>query len=121
MQAPHGWHNTAWFEPGTVPGDQGNAVIAGHYDAPGGVPATFWDLNLLAPGDRVTVIAEDGNELVFEVTGVEQFYVGNEPTSRIFGDTDERNLNLITCAGAWDTSMGMYNQRLVVYTSLVSG
>lgn len=120
MQAPVGWHNTAWYELGATPGEPGNAVIAGHYDAPGGVPATFWDLGLMAPGDRVSVVTESGEELVFEVTEVESFYVGNEPTGKIFGSADEANLNLITCAGSWNTSIGMYDQRLVVYTTLVS-
>ncbi len=120
MKAPAGWNNVAWFEPGTVPGEQGNSVVAGHYDAPGGVPAIFWNLDRLSRGDHVTIITEEDEELVFEVTGSQQFHINNQPSSRIFGRTDDHNLNLVTCAGSWDTSLGMYDERLVVYTTLVS-
>jgi hypothetical protein len=120
MAAPYGWNNVAWYQRGAIPGEPGNAVVAGHLDAPGGVPAIFWNLRYLVPGDRVTVITEAGYELVFQVTRVEQVYVNNAPMSEIFGITNQRNLNLITCAGFWNSSMGMYDQRLIVYTTLIS-
>jgi hypothetical protein len=121
MADPVGWDNVSWFNEGPRPGEVGNAAVAGHLDRPGGAPAIFWNLNQMRPGDRVTVITEHGETLIFEVTEVEQFHVSNAPNSKIFGRTDSRNMNLITCAGRWDTSMGMYDQRLVVYTTLVSG
>jgi sortase A len=74
----------------------------------------------LAPGDRITVVTEDHEELVFEITGVETVHVDEAPLEKIFGSTDEFNLNLITCEGVWDSSRGMYDQRLVVYSTLVS-
>jgi sortase (surface protein transpeptidase) len=120
MADPVGWDNVSWFNEGPRPGEQGNAAVAGHLDRPGGAPAIFWNLNQLRPGDRVSVITEDNEELVFEVTEVEQFHINNPPTSRIFGRTDDYNMNLITCAGRWDTSIGMYDERLVAYTTLVS-
>jgi hypothetical protein len=119
MADPVGWDNVSWFNEGPRPGEVGNAAVAGHLDRPGGAPAAFWNLRQLAPGDRVTVITEDGERLVFEVTEIEQFHVNNAPTSKIFGRSDERNMNLITCAGNWDHSIGMYDQRLVAYTTLV--
>jgi hypothetical protein len=121
MADPEGWDNVSWFNEGAVPGEQGNAAVAGHLDRPGGAPAAFWNLRQMRPGNQVTVITEDGEQLTFEVTEVEQFHVSDAPNSKIFGRTDERNMNLITCAGNWDTSMGMYDQRLVVYTTLVDG
>jgi sortase (surface protein transpeptidase) len=120
MADPVGWDNVSWFNEGPRPGQQGNAAVAGHLDRPGGAPAAFWNLRQLQPGDRVTVITEANEELVFEVTHLEQFHISNPPTSRIFGRTDGYNMNLITCAGNWDTSIGMYDQRLVAYTTLVS-
>ena len=119
MADPVGWDNVSWFNEGPRPGEVGNSAVAGHLDRPGGAPAAFWNLRQLTPGDRVSVITEDGEELVFEVTEIEQFHVNNAPTSKIFGRSDERNMNLITCAGNWDHSIGMYDQRLVAYTTLV--
>lgn len=121
MADPVGWDNVSWFNEGPVPGDPGNAAVAGHLDRPGGAPAIFWNLNQMRRGDQVTVVTEDDEVLTFEVTEVEQFHVDNPPARKIFGRTDERNMNLITCAGNWDTSIGMYDQRVVVYTTLVDG
>jgi sortase A len=119
MDVPQEWENVAWYEPGTAPGDRGNSVIAGHYDSYTD-PAVFYDLNELEVGDIVRVITEDGEELEFEVTELELVHVDDADTSKIFGKTDERNLNLITCEGAWDPAAGMYDERLIVYTTLVS-
>jgi sortase A len=119
MDVPQEWENVAWYEPGTVPGDRGNSVIAGHYDSYTD-PAVFYDLNELEVGDIVRVITEDGEEVEFEITELELVHVDDADTSKIFGNTDERNLNLITCEGAWDPDAGMYDERLIVYTTLVS-
>lgn len=119
MDVPQEWDNVAWYEPGTVPGDPGNAVVAGHYDSDTG-PAVFIDLNEVAAGDEIRIITEDDEELIFEITQVELVHVDDADTSKIFGGTDERNLNLITCEGAWDPDAGMYDERLIVYSTLVS-
>ncbi len=118
MGVPKEWENVAWYEPGTVPGDQGNSVIAGHYDSDTG-PAVFYDLNDLEVGDEVRIVTEDGEELTFAITEIESVHVDDADTGKIFGQTDERNLNLITCEGVWDTDAGMYDHRLIVYTTLV--
>jgi sortase A len=118
MGVPEEWENVAWYEPGTVPGDVGNAVVAGHYDSYTD-PAVFYDLNELEVGDEVRIVTEDGEELTFAVTEVESIHVDDADTSKIFGQTDERNLNLITCEGVWDTDAGMYDHRLIVYTTLI--
>ncbi len=120
MDVPQEWDNVAWYEPGTVPGDVGSSVIAGHYDSDTG-PAVFYDLNELEVGDEVRIVTEDGEELVFEIYEIESVHVDDADTGKIFGDTDERNLNLITCEGVWDTSEGMYDHRLIVYSRLVEG
>jgi hypothetical protein len=120
MADPVGWDNVSWFNEGPRPGEIGNAAVAGHLDRPGGAPAAFWNLRYMSVGDRVSVITTAGEELVFEVTEIEQFYVWNAPNSKIFGRSDTADMNLITCAGSWDTSLGTYDQRLVVYTTLVS-
>jgi sortase A len=119
MDVPQEWDNVAWYEPGTIPGDRGNAVVAGHYDSDTG-PAVFIDLNELAPGDEIRIVTEDDEVLVFEVTEVESVHVDDADTRKIFGSTDERNLNLITCEGVWDPAVNMYDQRLIVYSTLVS-
>jgi sortase A len=120
MDAPEGWDNVGWYEPGTVPGEPGNAVVAGHLDRPGGSPAIFYNLRQLSPGDQIVIQTEHNHELVFEIVEIEVVDANNAPLEKIFGSSDERYLNLITCEGVWDRSSAMYDKRLVVYSKLVS-
>ncbi len=119
MDIPKAYANTAWYEPGTRPGDQGNAAIAGHIDSKTG-PAVFWDLPKLAVGDEIFVVGDDGNERRFVVTGRESYRRTDAPLERIFGSTTARQLNLITCdpSSAFDRKKGEYASNVVVYAEL---
>ena len=119
MDVPQEWENVGWFEPGTLPGEVGNSVIAGHYDSPTG-PAVFFELRELEPGDQITVVTDEDEQLTFEVTKTEMVLADDAPLEEIFGSSEDRNLNLITCDGIWDQSANMYDHRLVVYTTLVT-
>lgn len=119
MDVPKNIWNTAWFgEGGYRPGDRGNAVIAGHLDAPG-TKAIFWDLDKLKPGDQIFLNDAAGRELVFEVQKREVYPVDNAPLIDIFGPSSEARLNLITCNGTFDRTIRNYNKRLVVFSRLV--
>ncbi|HLI52589.1 MAG TPA: class F sortase, partial [Thermomicrobiaceae bacterium] len=119
MQAPSGWWDVGWYKLGYQPGQIGNAVIAGHLDSYTG-PAVFWNLKDLVPGDIVSVVDANGQTLHFRVTGMQSYRDADAPIAAIFGPSDGRHLNLITCAGVWDSSTGAYTKRLVVFTDLVT-
>jgi sortase (surface protein transpeptidase) len=99
---------------------KGNAVVAGHLDSQTG-PAVFYRLGDLQPGDEITVVTHDGEELRFAVTGVESFDANSAPLYNIFGASSSANLNLITCEGSFDPNARQYDKRLVVYSTLVTG
>lgn len=113
------WDNVGWYKAGPYPGDRGSAVIDGHLDRPGGLPAVFWNLHNLRTGDMVMVVDSTGKTLRFRVTDMENYSPQNAPTSKIFGDISDSYLNLITCAGEWIPSQHQTSLRLVVYTVLV--
>jgi hypothetical protein len=129
MQAPqHGgphdpvWTKVYWWEVGTIPGQIGNAVIAGHVDRPDGSPSTFTYLDNLHVGDSIEVETAGGQTLLFRVTEKAtpsaRVRSSNDPTmGRIFGPALEPQLNLITCWGQWNGKG--FNQRLVIYSTLV--
>jgi len=118
MDVPKDVKNVAWYNLGPLPGVQGNAVISGHYDDTKG-PAVFYKLSKLKVGDQVIVTDADGMDLTFVVVSKESYPVDKAPLNRIFGFDLERDLNLITCSGRWNSKARTYNQRLVVYTRLV--
>ncbi len=120
MDTPRNIWNTAWFGNGGYrPGDPGNAVIAGHLDAPG-TQAVFWNLDKLKPGDQVFVSDETGKELTFQVVSREIYRPGDAPLQKIFGPSPNSLLNLITCGGNFLPASASYDKRLVVFTRLVT-
>jgi len=114
------WENVGWYDLGTSPGERGSAVIDGHLDRPGGIPAVFWNLRSLYPGDDVLVLNAKGKTLDFRVIEVAFYTPEQAPVTDIFGEMGGSYLNLITCAGDWIPSEHQTALRLVVYTTLVS-
>ena len=118
MEVPKGWWNVGWYERGPKPGEQGNAVIAGHLDSESG-PAVFWQLDKIRVGDEVRVVDVQGSTIRFRVREIQVYYNEDAPLAKIFGHTDGAHLNLITCDGFFDRNAGIYDRRLVVYTDRV--
>ncbi len=116
IQSP--WQDVGWYNLGPHPGERGSAVIDGHLDRPGGLPAVFWRLRDLHDGDEVLVKNTLGKTLRFQVTRIELYPPQDAPIQDIFGNWGGMYLNLITCAGDWIPSQHQTNLRLVVYTSL---
>ena len=120
MDVPKNIWNTGWFgDGGYRPGDDGNAVIAGHLDAPGTV-AVFWNLDKLKVGDKVVLTDQAGKQMTFEVYDKQIYPINNAPLQTIFGPANEPHLNLITCGGTFNRASQIYDKRLVVYTKLVT-
>lgn len=118
MDVPKNDFNVAWYNLGFKPGEQGSAVIAGHFDARTGGPAIFYNLSKLGQGDTIKVEYENGNTFEFIVTKQEEYDFDKVPLEQIFNSTDKSRLNLITCDGVFDKSSSNYSKRLVVYAEL---
>lgn len=115
--------HVAWYKYGPRPGMTGTAVIDGHLDTWNTPQAVFYNLNKLTPGDQVEIKTTAGQTITFKVTRVQNFPY-NATDAEIAGlyqsTSSVPGLNLITCAGDWMTGKGMYTERLVVFTKLVS-
>lgn len=118
MESPEEPGDTVWFELGVSPGEKGSSVIAGHRGWQTG-PAIFDDLDKVKPGDEVHVEDEKGNTRVFVVREL-RIYDADEIVLEVWNKEDSAYLNLITCSGGWNSLTGTSNERLVVFTDLVS-
>lgn len=118
MDVPDGSENVAWYEPGTKPGEAGNAVIAGHVDDLIN-PAVFFNLHNLKKDDEIFVTDKDGQKITFKVIDKKVFPREDAPIDEIFGFTYRSMLNLITCVGAYDSKTTERAERLVIFTELV--
>ncbi|MDW2886748.1 class F sortase [Exiguobacterium artemiae] len=117
MGTPKNEQQVGWYKLGPRPGDVGNAVIDGHTDTKTG-PAVFYQLHELKKGDKIEIKDESGRNLVFRVKKLVEYGHLDAPLEKIFGASDRRNLNLITCIGTYDENEGTYDNRLVVFTEL---
>jgi len=118
MAIPNDPNNAAWFQPGTVPGSVGNAVVDGHLDWYGIPQGIFFYLSSLKPGDRLYVRDANGIDRAFVVTQQQVCAYNKCPLNDIFGTTGLARLNLITCAGVFNRASQNYDKRLVVYSQL---
>lgn len=106
----------AWYQLGPKPGEEGSAVIAGHYGWRNGVGAIFNDLHTLRAGDKVAVYDANNDVKTFVVRLIRS-YDPNADTTEVFkSDDGKAHLNLITCEGVWQSSLKTYSERLVVFT-----
>lgn len=120
MAVPPNYIDVGWYKYGTVPGQVGSAVFAGHVDNGLGFDGVFKHLNKLKIDDDIYVITKKGTRLHFIVEGIESYPYTEVPTNRLFKNSDAIRLNLVTCDGGWIQGEKTYDRRLVVYTKLVS-
>lgn len=103
-----GWHTA-----GTVPGEIGPAVVAGHVDSRSG-PGIFIDVATLRPGDTVEIERADGEVVTFTVRSVDTVDKQEFPTTAVYGPTPVPELRLITCGGFFDAADGHYTANVIV-------
>lgn len=120
MDIPSDFLNAAWYRLGPKPGEVGNSVIAAHFDNPDGSPSVFFNLNNLQKDDEIITTDDSGNELIFKVTNIELFDADDFPIKSVFGKNEKKRLNLITCAGEFDSFSDNYTKRTVVFSELYS-
>jgi sortase (surface protein transpeptidase) len=106
-----------WYAMGTAPGEIGPAVLAGHVDSRT-APAVFYKLKTLHPGERILVDRRDGRIAVFRVQRVMQVPKRFFPARMVYGEIPYAGLRVITCGGAFDTSVGHYKDNVIVFARL---
>ncbi|WP_079054288.1 class F sortase [Streptomyces graminilatus] len=107
-----------WQADGVSPGETGTAIIAGHVDTATSA-AVFAGLSELKKGDRFSVNRSDRRTAVFVVDDIETFAKDDFPDQRVYADTPQAQVRLITCAGDYDHSVKDYTDNLVVFAHLV--
>jgi LPXTG-site transpeptidase (sortase) family protein len=116
MEVPKNRDNVAWFALGTIPGENGSAVIAGHYGFKDGKSSAFDNLHKLREGDKILITDTMGETISFVVRKYRRYGPDADASAVFNSDDSKSHLNLITCEGAWDDASESYPERLVVFT-----
>ncbi|MDD2487470.1 MAG: class F sortase [Candidatus Gracilibacteria bacterium] len=115
LGVPKGIVNAGLYSLGPAPGENGNAIIDGHFGWINKKPAVFNDLHKLIRGDKIYVHDKKGSIVTFIVSG-SRIYKSDDKASEIFISSDGKShLNLITCQGTWDKKRKEYSDRLVIF------
>lgn len=119
MAAPKAFLNVGWYEPGVKPGEEGNAVFAGHLNSPIlGKNGAFKDLARVQAGDTVIIIDDVGRTLTYSVINDTVYTTEYAPREEIFSKTGPSQIALITCEGKWDPKKKTFDKRRVVVARL---
>ena len=113
MAAPRNFSDVGWYKYGTVPGEVGSAVLAGHVDNGLALPWVFSRLSDLKEGDDIYVSMADGRSIHYIVVSLAT-YDYNAKVPEVFGENDGNYLKLVTCTGVWMASAKTHDKRLVV-------
>jgi LPXTG-site transpeptidase (sortase) family protein len=117
METP-AFGDAGWYDRGPRPGAAGPAVIVAHVHGPAG-DDVFARLDELRAGDRITVRRTDG-AATFVVDSVERAKKEALPYDRIWAETTDPVLRLITCGGKPDPVTRMYPDNTIVYAHLAT-
>ena len=116
MDVPKGPDGVAWFKLGPRPGENGSAVIAGHYGWKNKIPAVFDNLHKLQKGDKLYIEDAFGAITTF-VVRESRSYEPNADATDVFTSNDGKShLNLVTCEGVWNKTQQSYSKRRVIFT-----
>lgn len=108
--------NAAWFELGPRPGENGSAIIDGHFGWKNGIPGVFDKLHTLRTGDKVYIEDNRGATITFLVREQREYGLHDEAADVFITSDNQAHLNLITCQGVWNKTKQSYSDRLVVFT-----
>ncbi|RJQ33718.1 class F sortase [Candidatus Parcubacteria bacterium] len=119
MATPSSFADVGWYKYGTIPGQVGSAVIAGHVDNALSLAGVFKKLEEVKIGDDIYIEQKDGSRIHFRVVDIQSFPYNEAPSELIFNRDDAARLNLITCSGDWLKKDQTYDTRLVIFTKLI--
>jgi Sortase domain len=108
-----------WYRSGPTPGEAGPAIMLGHKDTRLG-SAVFSRLDEIRNGDVIEVHRKDGVIAVYTVGGLEQADKSVFPTQRVYGESPNPQMHLITCGGTYDRTTGHYTDNVIAYATMTS-
>jgi LPXTG-site transpeptidase (sortase) family protein len=120
MAVPKSYARAGWYKYGAEPGEVGSAVFAGHLDNGSGSPGVFYNVNKLTIGDEIMVTLESGEAVSFFVRETKVLDYNSHNVEEIFGETNSRQIVLITCDGVWIPELRKYSDRLIVFAEAIS-
>lgn len=118
IAVPSNIHMAGWFVDSVLPGKKGLSIIDGHVDGPT-QPGIFTNLAKAKVGSNFTITFGNGDIKQFRVKKVTTVDASKAET-KLFDQDPKliRQLNLITCGGTYNKTVG-YDKRVIVSAEFV--
>ena len=107
-----------WYGLGPAPGASGPCVVVSHVSY-GGKKGAFYYLKNLKAGDEVLIYDQSGDVATFQVDSTETILKSDLPKDKIWNNTKESVIRLVTCGGAYNPTTKHYLSNVIVYGHLV--
>lgn len=116
IDVPQSPMHAGWLKLEPRPGQEGNAIIDGHFGWwKDGTPGIFNELSLLQMGDKIYTQDQAGAIITFVVQKI-RIYDKSVSVGDALGLADgAMHLDIITCQGAWNNAEKTYSSRLIVF------
>jgi LPXTG-site transpeptidase (sortase) family protein len=120
VAVPGSIYETGWYDGSAKPGQNGAVFIYGHvsnWTARG----VFYNLKKLKPGDKIVVTRGDNKTFAYQVVVTKIYHYDSVNMKQVLLPIDSRKpgLSLMTCTGQINKGTSEFNERLVVYASLM--
>ena len=120
IATPDNIYETGWYDKSSQPGQPGAIFIYGHVSnwSANGI---FYNLKSLKPGDDITITRGDSTTYVYRVATSKVYPYNAVDMNTVLSPIDKTKpgLNLMTCTGQVMKGTSDFNERLVVFASLV--
>jgi sortase (surface protein transpeptidase) len=120
IATPDDIFDTGWYDASAKPGQAGAMFIYGHVSS-WTANGIFYNLKKLTPGDDITITRGDNQTFTYQVVATKIYPYMNVDMSAVLAPINPNlpGLNLMTCTGQVIAGTSEFNERLVVFTSLV--
>lgn len=121
IATPDNIYDTGWYDGSAKPGQAGAMFIYGHVSS-WTADGIFYNLKRLVPGDSITITRGDNTVYTYRVVASKVYPYNDVNMSQVLSPINAKKpgLNLMTCTGQVIKGTSEFNERLVVFTSLVS-
>lgn len=109
-----------WYHRMAKPGERGIMSLNGHFQNANNQPGVFHNLSKLKNGSEIIITDKQNRQFRYQVQASELVTVNDFPLKKIYGRSDQAELNLVTCAGQFDPSTNDYTKRTLIYATLMT-
>ena len=113
MVVPRNAKDVAWLDQGPIPGRTKNVVLAGHINY-SGQRGSFDGIGGMKKREDIYLVLKNGKKMHFKVAWVCTFPRDTKYASQIMGNTKVTSVTLVSCGGAYNSSAGTHDKRIVV-------